>query len=190
MFDPIDNDLQAAANALRDVIAPAVDPANPIAQQQLKLIVDWLEFYRQRAPQWWRLDAFELSQQAAMARELAGVLPAAQQGGLAAALQGAAEVEHALGVGPQRVRHAVTELEDAISERVRASAALPPEQRRQVERIVVGGTKRWLDAHRAWYAPLSIESDPAALPALDVALQPMVPPDTTSPETPKATEEP
>jgi len=178
MFDPIDNDLQAAAASLRDVIAPALDPANPIAQQQLMLIVDWLEFYRQRAPSWWRLDAFELSAQAAMARELAHVLPAAQQAALATALNEAAEVEHALGVGPQRVRQAVTQLEDAISELVRASTAFPPEQQRTVERIVVSGTKRWLDTQRAWYAPLSIESDPKALPALELALQPAVPRDT------------
>ena len=34
----------------------------------------------------------------------------------------------------------------------------------------------WLDAQRAWYAPLSIESDPKALPALELALQPVQPP--------------
>ena len=136
MFDPIDNDLKAAAKALRDVVTPAVDAANPIALQQLKLVIDWLEFHRQRAPEWWRLDAFELSANRALARELLAVAPAQAQAPL-----------------------------------VRDARAFDATTRQAIERTVVGASKRWLEAQRAWYAPLSIEPDPGALPSLDEALR-------------------
>ena len=173
MFDPIDNDLRAAATALRDVVAPAVDPANPIAQQQLKLVLDWLEFYRQRAPQAWRLDAFELSSQAALARAVLAAVPPGQGEALTQALQAAAEAGALAREGPARLRAAVTALEDALSATVRASTAFPLQMQREVERLVVAGTRPWLLAQRAWYSPLSIEPDPQALPHLDDALRPI-----------------
>jgi hypothetical protein len=48
---------------------------------------------------------------------------------------------------------------------------MEPATRQAIERMVVGASKRWLEAQRAWYAPLSIEPDPAALPSLDAALR-------------------
>ena len=50
MANHADNDFRAAAKSLLDVVAPAIDPANPLARQQLKLVVDWLDFYRSRLP--------------------------------------------------------------------------------------------------------------------------------------------
>ncbi len=175
MFDPNDNDLRAAATALRDVVAPALDRANPIAQQQLKLVIDWLEFHRQRAPQAWRLDAFELSAQTAMARDVLAATPAPHGTALQAALAGAAAVQANLGQGPAALRAAVTALEEAISQAVRASPAFAPEAQRSIEQVVVAGTQCWLLAQRTWYAPLSIEPDPQALPSLETALQPPTP---------------
>ena len=46
MANHADNDFRAAAKALLDVVAPAIDAHNPLARQQLKLVVDWLDFYR------------------------------------------------------------------------------------------------------------------------------------------------
>lgn len=173
MFDPIDNDLKAMAKALRDVVAPAVDAANPIAQQQLKLVIEGLDFLQQRAPQVWRLAAFELSAQTALARQLLAVAPASSGAALAQALQ-AAETAHSVAQqGPPVVQQAVTGLEDAMAQLVRDAATMDAAPRQAIERLVVAGSRRWLVAQRAWYAPLSIEPDPAALPSLDDALRPL-----------------
>ena len=171
MFDPIDNDLKAAAKALRDVVTPAVDAGNPIALQQLKLVIDWLEFHQQRASEWWRLDAFELSANRALARELLAVAPTQARAPLERALRTADDAAAVAARGPAVLRDAVTGIEDAVAQLVRDARGFEPAARASIERTVVGASKRWLEAQRAWYAPLSIEPDPGALPSLDEALR-------------------
>ena len=180
MFDPIDNDLKAMTKALRDVVMPALEAGNPIAQQQLKLVIEGLDFLQQRAPAVWRLAAFELSAQTALARQLLAVAPAGSGAALAQALQAAEAARGVALQGPAVVRQAVTGLEDALAQLVRDAATMAPASRQAIERLVVAGSKGWLDAQRAWYAPLSIEPDPAALPGLDCALH-IAPSDYESP---------
>lgn len=175
MFDPIDNDLKAMAKALRDVVAPAVDANNPIAQQQLMLVIQGLDFLQQRAPEVWRLAAFELSAQTALARQLLAVAPAGSSMALAQALQAAEAAQHLARQGPAVVQRAVTGLEDALAQLVRDAAAMDTPTRQAIERGVLAGSQRWLIAQRAWTAPLSIEPDPTALPSLDDALRPIDP---------------
>jgi hypothetical protein len=171
MFDPIDNDLRAAAKALRDVVTPAVDATNPIALQQLKLVIDWLDFYQERAPQWWRLDAFELSANRALGRELLSLAPPHARGALESALRTADELSAVTARGPAALRDAVTDIEDAVAQLVRDARRLDAGTRQAIERTVVAASKRWLEAQRAWYAPLSIEPNTGALPSLDDALR-------------------
>lgn len=45
---PFDNALLASLRALEDVIFPALDPAQPLANEQLQLVCKFLKFMRQR----------------------------------------------------------------------------------------------------------------------------------------------
>ena len=46
---PFDNPLRAAVKSLTDVVAPALDPTNPLANEQLRLVCRFLEYTRLRA---------------------------------------------------------------------------------------------------------------------------------------------
>ena len=41
MADVTDNGLRAAVKALTDVVAPSIDPTDPLAKEQLRLVVDF-----------------------------------------------------------------------------------------------------------------------------------------------------
>lgn len=193
MANHADNDFRAAAKALLDVVAPAIDAHNPLARQQLKLVVDWLDFYRSRLPYNQDRERLELEVQLEMARAVAAAAPDAAATALRAAIEGAATVHAGLGPRPVEVRAVTARLEDEISAVVRRSPGFIEPARRAIERVVVRDTKALLDAQRAWFLPQSIEPDPGAIPPLEVALRlhsPNVFPPNTAPPNISPHEEP
>ena len=178
MANHADNDFRAAAKSLLDVVAPAIDLANPLARQQLKLVVDWLDFYRSRLPYNQDRERLELEVQLETARAIAAVAPtvaADSTDALRAAIDAATPVHSHLGPRPVQVRAVTAALEDAISAVVRESISFDATTQTAIERIVVRDARHLLDAQRAWFLPQGIEPDPDALPSLDVALR-IVPP--------------
>ena len=173
MANHADNDFRAAAKSLLDVVAPAIDPANPLARQQLKLVVDWLDFYRSRLP--YNRERLELDVQLQTARAIEAAAPMNSTDALRAAIGAAVPVHSHLGPRPVQVRDVTAGLEDAISALVRESTNFDATTQAAIERIVVRDARRLLDAQRAWFLPQGIEPDPDALPSLDVALR-IVPP--------------
>ncbi len=175
MANHADNDFRAAAKALMDVVAPAIDPQNPLAGQQLKLVVDWLDFYRSRLAYNQDRERLELAVQLDTARTIVSAVadasPAAAVTALRAAIDAASEIHSRLGPRPVEVRAVTAQLEDEISAVVRLSAGFDEPARRSIERVVVRDTKQLLDAQRAWFLPQSIEPDPDAIPPLEVALR-------------------
>ena len=173
MANHADNDFRAAAKALADVVAPAIDAQNPLARQQLKLVVDWLDFYRSRLPYNQDRERLELAVQLDTARAIASAVPAAAAAvtALRAAIGAAATVHAGLGPRPVEVRAVTAQLEDEISAVVRLSAGFDEPARRSIERVVVRDAKTLLDAQRAWFLPQSIEPDPGAIAPLEVALR-------------------
>lgn len=171
MANHAENDFRAAAKALLDVVAPAIDPQNPLALQQLKLVVDWLDFYRSRLPYNMDRERLELAVQLDMAREIATAAPAESATALQAAIREAADVQERLGPRPPDVRAVTALLEDEISAVVRQSASFDAAVRRDIERAVVVKTRHILDAQRSWFQGQSVEPEPDALLPLDVALR-------------------
>ena len=171
MANHADNDFRAAAKALLDVVAPAIDPQNPLARQQLKLVVDWLDFYRSRLPYNQDRERLELTLQLETARAIASAAPDAAVAALHAAIDAAATVHAGLGPRPVEVRAVTARLEDEISAVVRLSPGFAQPARQSIERVVVRDAKVLLDAQRAWFLPQGIEPDPDAIPPLDVALR-------------------
>jgi hypothetical protein len=171
MANHADNDFRAAAKALLDVVAPAIDRQNPLAQQQLKLVVDWLDFYRSRLPYSVDRERLELAVQIEMAQAIATAAPAGSATSLQAAISEAAAVQDRLGPRPPQVRAVTARLEDEISAVVRQSAGFDATVRRDIEKVVVMNTRHLLDAQRSWFLPQSIEPEPDAILPLDVALR-------------------
>ena len=171
MANHADNDFRAAAKALMDVVAPAIDPQNPLARQQLELVVDWLDFYRSRLPYNQDRERLELAVQLETARVIASAAPVADIAPLRAAIDAASTVHAGLGPRPLEVRAVTARLEDEISAVVRRSAGFDEAARRSIERVVVRDAKTLLDAQRAWFLPQGIEPDPGAIPPLEIALR-------------------
>ena len=171
MANHADNDFRAAAKALLDVVAPAIDAQNPLARQQLKLVVDWLDFYRSRLPYNQDRERLELEVQLGTARAVASAAPEAEIATLRVAIDAAATVHAGLGPRPVEVRAVTARLEDEISALVRRSPGFAEPVRRSIERIVVHDARTLLDAQRAWFLPQGIEPDPGAIPSLEVALR-------------------
>lgn len=171
MANHADNDFRAAAKALMDVVAPAIDPQNPLARQQLKLVVDWLEFYRSRLPYNMDRERLELAVQLETAHEIMNAAPADTGTALQAAIAEATVVQERLGPRPPQVRAVTARLEDEISVVVRRSREFDEAARHDIERVVVLNTRHLLDAQRSWFLPQSIEPEPDAILPLDVALR-------------------
>ncbi len=170
MFDSDDGDLHAAVMALRDIVMPAVDAGNPIAQQQLKFVIDYLVFHRRRRRfQPW-LDRSLLRAHLEMARQVAACVPKEIAIKLSEAIaSGERQAEENPDLA-ELTRAQVTLLENEIAELARTAAGLEPQLRDDIYRTVIKASKPIVDLQRAWNAPLSIESDLASLIALEEAL--------------------
>ncbi len=174
MIDQTDDGLRAAIKALDEVVAPALDAANPLAVEQLRLVSRFLGFVRSRAE--WQLprDRFELRHQLELARVLHGLAPAE---GAVPAREGLAEAIAAASTLPMQpdapqaaLRAAIDALSAASSVLVRSVADAPEAVRRPIEREVVRASRSLLDAHRAWFLPMGFEPDASQVPSLPAAL--------------------
>lgn len=170
MADRNEGALQAAIKALEHAVMPAVNPADPLAGEQLKLTVGYLKLLKSRLGQAEDRARFELEHYRAMALSLHDEARA-EGGEVAERFDGAL----ALAAGAERsaeVRTAAAALSAAVSGLVRAAAEAAPERRRRIELSVARQSRRWIDAQRAWFVPLGFDLRPAQLPALEEALSP------------------
>jgi len=170
MADRNEGALQAAIKALEHAVLPAVNPADPLAGEQLRLVMGYLKLLRQRLEHVEDRARFELEHYRAMAEALRD--DARIQGGEVARRFEAALGQAGTAVGAADVRAATAALAGAVSGLVRVAADADPERRRRIEHTVARLSKRWIDAQRAWFAPLGFELRPEQLPPLAEALRP------------------
>lgn len=174
MPDRNDGALQAAIKALEHAVMPAVNPADPLAGEQLRLVCGYLKLLRQRLNQVECRARFELEHHVQMARALAEAFKEAGGEPWARAQAALAEAQPLLDGPvhqPDAVRSTSAALASAISGLVRSVADAAPALQRQVELTVARHSRRWTDVQRAWFAPLGFELHAAELPPLEQALQ-------------------
>jgi len=171
-MDVTENGLRAAVKALTDIIGPALPADDPLAREQLRLVVDYLEFTRARLDRLYDRDRFELEHHARMARKLSALLePAAPASArVRAALAGAiASGDAALqrsGTGTSALKEAGAALAEAVRELVREAAAYDSGLRRRIEAAVVAASAERITFDRAWYLPLGFDPAPLEVPTL------------------------
>lgn len=158
-----DSELQLAVviKALRDVVAPAVDPANKLAMEQLHLSLATLGLVQKGLPLAHARARRELSN----AIDLAGAVSAA--GGVvdAAAARGALADAAADEAALDDARRTLL---SAVEQAVAASAGAANE--RAVARAVIAASKPQCDLARAWCAGSGFEVEADALPSLESLL--------------------
>lgn len=165
--------IQTVIKALVDVVLPAVDPNNKLAQEQGKLAVGMLHLVAQRQPLMYRYDCDELSRLLSLAdtlQEQAKNLPGT--GDALHALAGSAEAGSDV---LDRARAEPSELEAAnvdLREKVGALitemyAGNDLDQLKHISATVMSHANEQLLRERAWLIGQGWEADPQALPGIE-----------------------
>jgi hypothetical protein len=168
--------IQSMIKALTDVVLPAVDPNNKLAQEQSRLVVGMLALMARQLPLQFRFDCDELARHLELARELraqasGGASTNEANASLAAAMDAATTVlEHAK-VDPADVDRALRALRTANGALISAVYRDgEPASVTRVERTALASTKQQLLRDRAFLITQNWEPDPKAIPAIDELL--------------------
>lgn len=172
-MDVTDNGLRAAVKALTDVVAPSIDRGDPLAQEQLRLVVDYLEFVRSRLDFLYDRDRFELGHDLALANALQRMSPpcsALTAQLLNAAIEAGTQADSVVGTSTVSLKAASAALAAATRELIREAAAFATEVRSAIERQVIEASGESIRFERAWYLPLGFDPAPGDVPPLAVLL--------------------
>jgi hypothetical protein len=172
MMDHTDTTLRAAVKALEEVVAPAVDPEDPLAIQQLRLVIDALRFLRDRLDYLHDRYRFEVGHHLALAKSItddAAACSAASARTLHEAIEAADAVFTRADARDPELRSASAALAAAIRTVVRDAAGTHNEAGRRIEQRIVSATARQVVADRAWHWPQGFDPDPAGAVPLGLA---------------------
>lgn len=164
--------IQSMIKAMTDVVLPAVDPVNKLAQEQSRLIIGMLHLLAQQLPLRFRFGCDELSRLLA----LAAVLQQAARGGaqttaclasMATAAAAADEVLQRAKAGPETIEQAIQELRGATGQVVRSAFDDgDPDALQRVQAVVLANSKEQLLRERSWVLMQGWEPDPASIPKI------------------------
>lgn len=157
MIPEIDVQLAAVAKALADNVMPALDPANPMAVEQLHLALATLGIVRQRLPDLHAYLRLDLTEAIALARRIGADVGAGE------AVLASPESS------PQRIEAEVRTLKEAITARIDTARGTPDEG--GVATAVLDAADPAILRWRAWASGMGFEPDPAAVPPLSNLLQ-------------------
>jgi hypothetical protein len=158
--------LRVVIKALRDVIAPAIDPDNRVAAEQLHLSIATLSLMEARLPLLHRgarqelANAITLGETLEMVAEAKGLLAtplAAACAALADATVDMSELENCKARLLTAVSNIVAHSPDAVADR-------------RIAQAVISASKPQCDLARAWCLPAGFEPDPAELPVIESLL--------------------
>jgi hypothetical protein len=173
MADHTDNALAASVKALTDVVLPALGTSDPVASEQLRLVIGFLTFMRSRLPMQEARRRFELGHYLNVARSIADDARLASSevcNRLDNATASARKLLDDPAASGEDIAATAAELSAVLSALVRVVAAGDGELRQRVERAVLLAAQSLIDAQRAWYLPMGFDLEPANLPSLDKAL--------------------
>lgn len=165
------NTLGAAIKSLYDVVAPAVDPTDPLATEQLRLVSEFLGFLRSRLPYLHDRSTLELRRAVALGRTIAEA--AAPVRAVDSLWEAVADGEATL--EDPRATQCGTDLAAArvgaeMRNVIRHAAIFDDDVRSRIERAVLDDVAATMDFYRGWYAPLGFDPRPDSLPAVADAI--------------------
>ena len=152
-MDQTKNGLGAAMKSLQDIVAPAIAKDDPLAIEQLRLVIDYLEFVRSRVDYLYHREQFELRHYVGMARALS-VVAAEVDPELATAIAEsvvAAEACAGRTASTDEIRDATAALAAGIRLLVRAAADAEAGTRKEIETTIVASSVERTAVERAWY---------------------------------------
>jgi hypothetical protein len=161
MADVTTNALRGLVKTLSDVVVPAIPADDPLALQELKMVVRYLSFARERVDHLYARARYELAFYSDLVAQLAEIL-GSSHGSEAKRLSdlraGAAALLAEPGAPIDDLRSLNLEITSSISNllgEVRDVEVLP-----RLERAVVRASAEITAFDRSWYAPLKLERFP------------------------------
>lgn len=173
-MDSVENDLRGVVKALEDVVLPALDPADPLAGEQLRLAINYLDFLRTRLDFMALRRRFELSDNLAMAVALQAVggTPVKTVGeALDAAIRDGERLLATSMDDAQAARDASAKLAAAIRIVVREAASADEETRDRIEKTTIDRFGDRIMFERAWYLPVGGDRQTDNVPTLEEILE-------------------
>ena len=161
MADVTTNALRGLVKTLNDVVVPAIPADDPLALQELKMVVRYLSFARERVDHLYARARYELtfySDLIAQLAELLGKADAERAKSLTDYRNRAAALIAQPGAPIDELRHLNLEITSRISAllgEVSDAAILA-----KLERAVVVASAEITAFDRSWYAPLKLERFP------------------------------
>jgi hypothetical protein len=172
-----DLQIKSILKAMNDVVLPAVDPNNKLAQEQVRLCMGLLGLMARQLPLQFRFDCDELARLTAFAAELQGIAT----GGGEHTREAIAELE-ARGAEASalldRAKAAPSEIERSVRTLREATGALISSVFRdgdatvqdRVQKATLAMSKEQLLRERAWVITQGWEPDPKAVPPIEELL--------------------
>lgn len=167
MADHLENTLRAAIKSLRDVVSPAVDTDDPMAQEQMAISLMALEFVQSRMSLLHARDRFWLHHHIQMGHDVADAM-SSEPPRLRKALADARSIVDSPAAPDTAVCTATEELAAAISAVVDEDLDEPT--RRAVERAVLEASEQRVEFERAWHAPMGFDPQVESIASLDTAV--------------------
>lgn len=164
--------IQSMIKALTDVVLPAIDPGNKLAQEQSRLVVGMLALMARQIPLQFRFDCDELARLLELARELrmqarGGASTDEAQASLVEAIDAGAAVLERAKADPSDVERAGCALRIATGELISAVYRDgEPASVTRVERTALASAKQQLLRDRAFLITQNWEPDPKDVPAI------------------------
>ena len=157
--------LKSMIKSMSDVVLPAIDPGNRMAQEQAQLILGMMHLMALRLPLQFHYDLDELKRYLGLAQELlrqraGGAQSDACQRALGQSSAPAADVLARAQAAPRDLESAVMDLRADISALVEALwQDDAPEARAPAARAVLAAATAQIERERAWFAPQGWDAD-------------------------------
>jgi hypothetical protein len=166
--------IQSILKAMSDVVLPAVDPKNPLAQEQARLCMGMLSVMAAQLPRQFKFDCDELARLLDLSKTLQGLSSAKELA--PTALQSlhqsdsiGKEVQLRAKADPSEVLDAVRALRASTSRVIQEAFSndATGSKTGELQRTILNVSKEQILRDRAWVIGQGWESDPKAVPPID-----------------------
>ena len=171
-----DIQIKSVLKAMVDVVLPALDPGNQLAQEQARLCMGLLDLLSRQMPLQFRFDCDELARLRAMGEQLlplasADAVDARTLRALGEAVRASGDVLARAKADPAEVVESVRALRAATGAVVQqACAGGVRSDTRRLERVVLESSREQLLRDRTWLLAQGWESDPKAFAPIEFLL--------------------
>ena len=167
MMDFTDNTLGAAKKALTDVIGPAVDENDALAAEQLRLVIEYLDFVQRRTDDIYTHVRADLMHAIIVASKIQRELGESNTvDTLASTIDAAKELLLDSGARQDELKSMTLNLNEALTNLIRGLADGDAIVRSSIQRIVLAESSDIIEYERAWFLPFGFDPEPAKAQSL------------------------